>query len=135
MRISTNPPGATVYVQGKIATLQDSNNRLARKIDEKKKRESTLSEEEVRFDHDRHRAQATPIEYEFHSVGCGYSIYCQKRGYQPLYQVEKVKTKWYELPIIDFFVDCLPFTVTDTREFEYNLAPASAARPQEPNGP
>jgi hypothetical protein len=129
MRISTNPPGASLYVQGKIVSLEDSDRRLARKIDAKIRREKDLTEEEAQFQQDRYRAQATPAEYEFDSTSCGYSVYCLKRGYQTAYYVEYIKTRWYEWPVFDFIVDILPFTITDSREIEYNLVPVDAAQP------
>ena len=121
MRINTLPEGAQVYVQGHVVRLEDSDRSLMRKVDEKKKRESPLNEEEEAFEKDRKRLQITPIEYEFQSVACGYSIYCLKRGFHPSYHVEFIKPRWYEYPPIDLIVDCLPFTVTDEREITVSL--------------
>lgn len=131
MRISTNPDGAQVYVQGKVVRLEDSDRPLARKIDEKKKRESPLNEEEEVFEKDRKRHQLTPVEYEFSSVACGYSIYCLKPGFHPFYHIEYIKPRWYEYPPIDLFVDLLPVTVTDEREVIIDMEPVEnqAARP------
>ncbi len=121
MRINTTPVGAQVYVQGHVVRLEDSDRALTRKIDEKKKRESPLSKEEETFEKDRKRLQVSPVEYEFQSVACGYSIYCLKRGFRPTYQVEFIKPRWYEYPPIDLIVDCLPITITDEREVTVTL--------------
>lgn len=126
MRISTSPGGAFVYVQGKLVTLEDSNRRLTGKIDEKKLRGTDLTEDEANFDSNRKRAQVSPVQFEFESIAAGYSIYCIKEGYQPLYQVEYIKPRWYEYPPIDFFVDLLPVTITDDRPFDYVLQPAAS---------
>ncbi len=126
MRINTNPAGAQVYVQGQVVRLEDYDRPLARRIDEKKKRESELTEEEAAFEKDRDRLQITPVQYEFQSVACGYSIYCLKRGFQPLYHVEYIKPRWYEYPPIDLIVDLLPFTITDEREVNLTLQAAQA---------
>ncbi len=121
MRINTNPAGAQVYVQGQVVRLEDSDRPLARKLDEKKKRESSLTEEEEAFEKDRKKIQISPVQYEFQSVACGYSIYCLKPGFNPIYHVEYIKPRWYEYPPIDLIVDFLPFTITDEREVNLNL--------------
>lgn len=135
MRISTNPSGAMVYVQGKVVRLEDSNRPLARKVDEKLDREKDLNENETEFHKDRNRLQVTPVEYEYESIACGYSIYCLKKGYHPAYHVEYIKPRWWEYPPIDFFVDCLPFTIEDTREVTINLQPNQPDSGQPGNGP
>lgn len=135
MRVSTNPGGATVYVQGKVVRLEDSDRPLARKIDEKIKREKDLNEDETEFHKDRHRLQLTPVEYEFESIACGYSIYCMKKGYRPAYHVEYIKPRWWEYPPFDFIVDCLPFTIEDLREVNINLQPEHSIPGTPGNGP
>ena len=97
---------------------------LMRSFDEKKKREKPLNEEEEAFEKDRQRLQITPVEYEFNSVACGYSIYCRKKGFHPVYHVEYIKPRWYEYPPIDLIVDCLPFTIHDEREMTLTLPSA-----------
>lgn len=123
LRVSSIPPDAQVYVQGKVVRLEDSNRRLARKIDEKKARGKELTEEEAEFQKNRKRLQGTPVEYEFESVAAGYSLYVLKRGYRATQTIEYIKPKWYEYPPIDLFVDLLPVTITDTREVEVTLEP------------
>jgi hypothetical protein len=129
MRIHTVPEGAQVYVQGKVVRLEDYDRDLAQRIDEKKKREKPLTEDERAFDRDRKRLQMTPVEYEFDSIACGYSIYCLKKGFSPMYHVEYVKPRWYEYPPIDMIVDVLPFQITDTREVTIPF-PGEAAQSQ-----
>jgi hypothetical protein len=131
LRVNTNPMGAQVYVQGQVVRLEDYDRPLARKLDEKKEREAVLTEEEESFEKDRKRLQITPVQYEFQSVACGYSIYCLKRGFQPTYHVEYIKPRWYEYPPFDFIVDCLPFTITDEREVNIDLQ-AAESQPGKP---
>lgn len=123
LRVSSIPPDAQVYVQGKVVRLEDSNRRLARKIDEKKARGRELGKEEAEFEKDRKRLQGTPVEYEFDSVAAGYSLYVLKRGYRASQTIEYIKPRWYEYPPLDLFVDLLPVTITDAREVEVTLEP------------
>ena len=125
MRISSSPSNAVVFVEGQLVRVEDGDRVATRRIETKKTRGRTLSEEEAEFDKKGKLAQGTPLEYEFESIACGYGMRCQKPGYEPEYQVYFVKPRWYEYPPLDFFVDLLPFTVTDTREVHFNLEPKS----------
>ncbi|MCA9414836.1 MAG: hypothetical protein KC917_01140 [Candidatus Omnitrophica bacterium] len=123
MQISSIPSGAEVFVEGKPIRYEDTNLRMARRIDSKKSRGSALNAEEQAFEDRRKEFQTTPIEYEFKTIGAGYQLYCNKEGYLPAKQIVFIEPRWYEYPPIDLFVDILPFTITDTREFSFDLVP------------
>lgn len=129
MRISTTPPGAAVFVEGRVVREENRNGRMARRVDRKKEKGRTLSEEEFEFEQARKRIQRSPVEYEFDSLNAGYQIYSRMDGYQPMQTVEFIAPKWYEYPVIDLIVDLLPFTVTDTREVHLDLPPAPRVEP------
>ncbi len=131
MKISSNPPGADIFVEGKPVRFEDRDLRMARRIDAKKERNRKLTTEETEFDTNRKQFQTTPVEYEFKTIGAGYQIYCNQEGYLPAKQIVFIEPRWYEYPPIDILVDILPFTVTDTREFSFDLQP----EPREPSNP
>jgi hypothetical protein len=130
MRINTTPPGAVVFVEGEVVREEDANGRMARRVDRKKEKGRTLSEEEFEFEQTRKRIQRSPVEYEFDSLNAGYLIYSRMDGFQPTQKTEFLAPKWYEYPVIDLVVDLLPFTITDTREVHLELPPAP--RPESP---
>jgi hypothetical protein len=134
MRISTSPPGAQVFVEGRAVRYEDADRKTAKRIDRKKEREKSLSEKDLDFERDRRKLQASPTEYEFESVACGYTVYCQMNGYHPVSKVIYLKPRWYEYPPIDLFVDLLPYTVTDTREVEIALVPKGNPAPSQTDG-
>lgn len=123
MKISSNPPGAEIFVEGKPVRFEDTDLRMQRRINAKKERGSVLTAEEQSWDARRREFQTTPLEYEFRTIGAGYQLYCNKPGYQPATQVVFIKPRWYQYPPIDLFVDLLPWTITDTREFSFDLVP------------
>jgi hypothetical protein len=135
LRVSTTPPGAQVFIEGKPVRVEDSNRQLAARVDKKKERFVQLNEEEFDFDTTRSRFQTSPVEYEFESINAGYSIYAQLPGYKPAYHVEFLKPRWYEYPPIDLVVDLLPFRITDRREVNLALTPQTAPGPPTPNAP
>ena len=134
MRISTNPPGAQVFVEGRAVRFEDADRKTAKRIDRKKERKKALSDKDLEFERDRKKLQATPAEYEFESVACGYTVYCQLDGYHPASEVTYLEPRWYEYPPIDLIVDLLPYTVTDTREVEIALVPKGSPAPLQNDG-
>lgn len=134
MRINTSPPGAYVFVEGRSVRYEDADRKTAKRIDRKKERKKSLSDRDLDFERDRNRLQTTPAEYEFESVACGYTVYCQMDGYHPTSKVTYIKPKWYEYPPIDLFVDLLPFTITDAREVEIALVPKGSPAPSQTDG-
>jgi len=134
LRVSTNPPDAQVFVEGRPVWVEDGDRKRADRIDRKKAKRKALNEKEIDFDSRRKQFQSSPVDYEFKSLNAGYSIYSQKKGYQPAYHVEFLKPKWYELPPLDFFVDLLPFTITDKREVELTLNPENNPGPVRNDG-
>jgi len=134
LRVETTPPGAYVFIEGRRVQVEDSNRNLARKIDRKKEKGRALTEAELDFQGNRKKLQTTPVEYEFGSVACGYTIYCKKKGYQSVSELHFLKPKWYEYPPIDLLVDLLPVTVTDRREISVGLDPETSPSTQSDGG-
>ncbi len=128
MKISSIPSGAEVFVEGHLIRNEDRDLRMARRIDAKKERGKTLNSEETEFEADREKIQVTPVEYEFKTIGAGYRITCNKKGYLLANQVVFIQPRWYEYPPIDLLLDFMPFTVTDTREFSFDLVPEGRGR-------